>query len=323
MSLPDLTKASIKGRALSLTDRRVAFSVLTRNSYSPVSGASSDPCQLARNSCENPLNDRQRNQKHGSPLPLLGDLFERCSVRESGCPSKIEMDFGIDSIQRAATAIAVAPSPATCSEYSAFKPRCSSQRATAAETSNQVGDRVLGTGARSNAKARFGEYGTCPGPWRSWNKTPHICTLRLCRHPHPRTLPVHPRASSWQSACQRGYRSLAHQGARVMIVSTFPRRPMTRGTFLPINLFATGDRTSGGNQGDRERHDEWQHQPGSAANVTEETRSIGLHWESQTRRICSFPVSKRGSTFDQGGVTHRSGGFETASPPAATGGMNQ
>ena len=66
MSLPDFTRASISGRRRSLIDSLVAFSVLTRNSYSPVSGASNDPCQVTRNSCENGLNNLKGTSSSGA-----------------------------------------------------------------------------------------------------------------------------------------------------------------------------------------------------------------------------------------------------------------
>ena len=75
VSLPDFTPASIRGRALSLTQSRAAFSVLMMNSYSPLSGASTEPCQLTRNSCENGLKDDKGTKSIGACCHLLDSSF--------------------------------------------------------------------------------------------------------------------------------------------------------------------------------------------------------------------------------------------------------
>ena len=51
VSCPDLTQASISGCLRSFSQNRAACSVRTVNSYSPLSGARSDPSQLIVNSC--------------------------------------------------------------------------------------------------------------------------------------------------------------------------------------------------------------------------------------------------------------------------------
>ncbi len=287
---------------MSLTHSRGAFSVFTTNSYSPVSAARTEPCQVTRYSCENCRKPFSGTRSTGSRTHRRETSFSALCSGIGLLVPKSNRISGLNALQVAASA--AAPPPTRPRRILSLEAPRLVPISGIAEAADQVGHgvAVLPHGQARELDPRRPERVAGLRGLRV-ERVIHIGSdvPGILTHARPRIILGHRLGDDLR---QTLHRALADQRLRIVIVGPFPRRTMARGARLMVDLFALSVGRGRDRQGYPHQQEPPRHHPRKArrtemtatAEMTDCGRGIRLHGKANPSK--NERVFSRGEASD-------------------------